>query len=193
MLVAAEEELCRWCVIELDFDDDTLRHLFAAASENGEVDSLTVESLDNRVDRDSYNQIWGKWLGREHEFFVACARLVDRLTWHDVLAISGPEVSALARLTQQAYQRLTTEEMAPALTVGAMQLVQITHDAARVTTYNEYDPVDIPRVVMELLHYFDGRPTEEALTAIESERGIRLDPALVRKMTDFALLVPPDQ
>jgi len=193
LLVAAEEELCRWCVIELDFDDDTLRHLFAAAGENGEVDSLTVESLDNRVDRDSYNQIWGKWLGREHEFFVACARLVDRLTWHDVLAISGPEVSALARLTQQAYQRLTTEEMAPALTVGAMQLVQITHDAARVTTYNEYDPVDIPRVVMELLHYFDGRPTEEVLTAIESERGIRLDPALVRKMTDFALLVPPDQ
>jgi hypothetical protein len=192
LLVAVEEELCRWCVVELEFDDDTLRHLFAAASDSSEVESLTVESLDNRVDRDSYNQMWGKWVGREQEFFVACARLVDRLTWQDVLEISGPEVRALARLTKQAYDRLMTDEIAPTLTVGSMQLVQITHDAARVMTYSEYDPLDIPRAMFEVLPYFDGRPTEEALAVIESEKGMRLDPALVRKMTDFELLVPPE-
>jgi hypothetical protein len=41
---------------------------------------------------------------------------------------------------------------------------------------------------MELLPYFDGRPTKDVLEAIAAERGIALDPALVRKMADFALL-----
>lgn len=73
-----------------------------------------------------------------------------------------------------------------------MQLVQITHEVARVVTYSEYDPVDIPRQMLDLLPYFDGRPTGEVLSVIESERGVHLDPALVRKLTDFALLVPPE-
>jgi hypothetical protein len=42
---------------------------------------------------------------------------------------------------------------------------------------------------MDLLHYFDGRPTESALAAIAGERGVRLDPALIRKLVDFKLLV----
>jgi hypothetical protein len=44
---------------------------------------------------------------------------------------------------------------------------------------------------MELLHYFDGRPVVDALAAIADERGVSLDAALVRKMVDFKLLVPP--
>jgi hypothetical protein len=44
---------------------------------------------------------------------------------------------------------------------------------------------------MELLPYFDGRPTEDVLAAIADERGIRLEPDLVRKLVDFMLLVPP--
>jgi hypothetical protein len=43
---------------------------------------------------------------------------------------------------------------------------------------------------MELLPYFDGCPTEDVLAAIADERGIRLEPDLVRKLVDFMLLVP---
>ena len=190
--MAVEEELCRWCLMELELDDDALRQLFAVAREHADDDSLTGESLDNRVDRESYNKTWCRWAGREHEFFLACARLVEVLSWRDVIKISGPEVRALARLTQQAYRQLTTDETAPALIIGAMQLVQIAHKVARVTTYSEYDPVEIPRQMLDLLPYFDRRPTAEALATIESEEGMRVDPALVRKLTDFALLVPPE-
>ena len=72
-----------------------------------------------------------------------------------------------------------------------MQLVQITHDSARVTTYSEIDPLDLPKSIVDCLPYFDGRPTADALSAIEREHNVRLDPALVRKMADFSLLVPP--
>jgi hypothetical protein len=43
---------------------------------------------------------------------------------------------------------------------------------------------------MELLHYFDGRPTEDVLTAIAEELGFRFELDLVRKMVGFGLLVP---
>jgi hypothetical protein len=49
----------------------------------------------------------------------------------------------------------------------------------------------VPAEVLELLAYFDGRPTSEALAAICKEKGICLDAALVRKMVDFELLTAP--
>jgi hypothetical protein len=192
LLMAVESDLARWSVLELGLGDDALRHLLAAESKS-QSDSIPGEAIDNRVDRDSYARLWGNWLGREDEFFIECARLVNPLSWNEVLAITGPEVRAWARLTEDAYRRLTSDEIPPALKAGPMQLVQITRDMTRVSTYSVFDPIDIPSVVMESLHYFDGRPTDEALTAIAGEKGIRLDPSLVRKMVDFAMLVPPTQ
>jgi hypothetical protein len=40
------------------------------------------------------------------------------------------------------------------------------------------------------LGYFDGRPTSDALAAISEAENVRLDPALVRKLTDFGVLIP---
>jgi hypothetical protein len=71
-----------------------------------------------------------------------------------------------------------------------MQLALMTRATTRVSTYSGYDPLDVPNQVMELLPYFDGRPTEDVLAAIASERGIRLEPGLVRKLVDFMVLVP---
>jgi len=96
-----------------------------------------------------------------------------------------------ARLTAAAYQKLVSDEIPPSLEVGKMQLVQIKQNVTRVCTYSSFDPLDLPGVVMQVLGYFDGRPTAEALAAIADEKEIRLDPSLVRKMVDFALLVPP--
>jgi hypothetical protein len=44
---------------------------------------------------------------------------------------------------------------------------------------------------IEVLPYFDGRPTRDALAMIENERGVHLEPALVQKMVDFDVLVRP--
>ena len=192
LLMVVERDLARWSVLELDLGSDALRHLVATAAWRRQSEPVTGASIDNRVDRDSYGRIWGRWLGREGEFFIECARLVSSLLWADVLAICGPEARAYAQLTEKAYDRLTSDEIPVALKVGSIQLVQITHDLTRVSTYNDTDPIDIPSVVMELLNYFDGRQTEEALATIARERGIRLDPSLVRKMVDFTVLVPTE-
>jgi hypothetical protein len=153
---------------------------------------VTGQSLDETVDRDAYAHAWGEWRGREREFFARCADLVGPLTWSDVLSISGVGARAQARLTQEAYRKLTSDEVPQQLEVGAFQVVQITGGSgARVNTYSEYDPLDVPRTVMDLLYDFDGRPTADVLKAIENERQIRVEPDLVRKMVDFGLLQAP--
>ena len=72
-------------------------------------------------------------------------------------------------------------------------MVHIRKGTTRISTYSDYNPLDVPSVVMELLSYFDGRPTADALSAIADERGFRLEPDLIRKMIDFGLLVPPKE
>jgi hypothetical protein len=192
VLQAVERDLARWCLLELEFDGETLRHLVGTEDWAYEAGAVTGGSLDNQVDRKTYARIWGKWLGREQEFFGRCAELVNPLSWDDALAIGGPEARAYARLTQDAYGRLISDEVPSTLNVGPFHIVQIENAMTRVNTYNAYDPLDVPQAVMELLHYFDGRPTESALAAIATERGVGLDRALVRKLVDFKLLVPAE-
>jgi hypothetical protein len=96
------------------------------------------------------------------------------------------------RLTQEAYGRLTADDIPSNLSVGRFELMQIQRTMTRVNTYNDFDPLDVPNPVMELLQYFDGRPVVDALAAIADERGVSLEAALVCKMVDFKLLVPPE-
>ena len=125
------------------------------------------------------------------EFYVECARLVNALSWKEVLEI-GPEARAFASLTLDAYNNLISDQVPGTLKAGSVHLVQLRHDMTRVSAYSIYDPIDIPRIVMESLHYFDGRPVPDAVGAIAAEKGVVLDQSLVLKMVDFGVLVPTE-
>ncbi len=189
LLVAVEVELARWCVLELRPSDDMLRQVVATAEWTSSTETVTGDALDRKVNKETYARLWGEWCGRESQFFARCAQLVEPLSWADVVAITGPRVRAHARLTAEAFRRLLSDDVPPALTVGPIELVHVRQGVARINCYNTYDPLDVPRAVMELLFYFDGRPTEHVLAAIAEERGISLEAGLVRKMVDFGLLV----
>ncbi len=190
LLRVVETQLARWCVSANQLNDDALGELVKTPSWTGQPAPVTAESMDSRIEEKRYAQIWGEWRGREIDFFIQCAKLVTDLSWNDVLAISGPEAHAYARLTKQAYSRLTSEEIPPRLKVGIFTLLQIANGKTRIKTLNDFDPVEISNVVMDLLQYFDGRPTEDVLDAIQSEKELILDHSLVRKMVDFGVLVP---
>jgi hypothetical protein len=192
LLSVVERDLARWCVLEHQFGDDALRYLAQTGAWTREPELITAEAMDNRAEEQSHARIWGEWRGREIDFFLRCADLVTRLSWNDVLAVSGPEAQAYARLTRQAYGRLTSDDIPPRLGAGEMQVVHIGPETTRLTTYSDFDPVDLPNVVVALLQFFEGRPTEEALDMIAGKTGIRLDRSLVRKLVDFGVLVPPD-
>ena len=182
-----EKELAQWCVLELQPDTNVLRCIPDWSDEN-----ITGDTLDNKVNQKTYQRMWGSWCEREGEFFQRCAELVSPMSWTEVAAVCGSEVRMQVRLVQESYNRLTSENVPNVLNVGPINLVQMEQGSTRVRTYSDFDPLDIPNTVMELLRYFDGRPTEQALAAIANERGIRVDPALVQKLVDFKVLVQTD-
>ncbi len=62
--------------------------------------------------------------------------------------------------------------------------------AVQVFAYSASDPLDLDPDIIQVLPYFDGRPVDQALAAIEEERGLRVQKDLVRTLSDFEILVP---
>ncbi len=185
---AIEKGLAQWCVLELDLQPEALQHLFPATATQVQDTGSGGNDLEGEVDPQAYRADWGNWAGREEEFYLACARLVDPLSWEDVMAICGSEVRILARLALKAYKTLMSDEIPNSLKTSPYSVVSTSPDFTRVVTYSGYDPLDLPQPLMNLLHHFDGRPTDEVLWAIAEEEGIELDESLVRKLADFRIL-----
>jgi Fe-S-cluster containining protein len=193
LLRAIEVELARWCVLEIGLGAEALRHLVRTDAWTHMRSQVSAEALDHRVEERRYAEVWGEWRGRETEYFIRCARLVRDLSWDDVLAIGGSAARAYAGLAQQAYRELTSDGLPARLTVASLELIETSEETTRLSTYSSIDPIEVPNLVMTLLPAFDGRSTEEVLKSIASQTGIGLDPALVRKLVDFGVLVPPER
>jgi hypothetical protein len=190
LLDAVESDLASWCVLKLNPGIESLGGMFGRASEL-QSGPLTAAQLDGRSDPTHQRRIWGEWAGREREFFIECARLVEQLSWREALSICSPRAGIYAELTRAAYEALVSERLPSRLKVGSFQLIQMTSSTSRVRTYSPLDPLEMPTVVMETLGYFDGRSPEAILQNIADEKGIKLDSGLLRKLCDFELLVDP--
>jgi hypothetical protein len=193
LLAAVEMSLARWCVLELEVGSGALERLFPASRHAGSPPALTRHDLDDIVNPEEYGALWGTWAGREEAFFHACAGRVHALTWLDVITIGGPELQLFARLTQEAHQRLLAPALPVRLQVGPFAIVEMGPDVCRVSAYSDFDSLAVSRPLLDVLPYFDGRPTEEARRAILEQEGKSLDDALIQHLVDFSLLVPGDQ
>ena len=189
LLSRVERTLPPWCVLELDIGTAALKHLFPAPAP-GRTKQVNPRALDGVADPLESRRLWGKWAGREAEFYRECARLVNSLDWPKVMAIGGVDIQIYARLLREAYGKLMSQKIPKRLKLGAIQVIAMDRDYCRITSYGAYDPISVPRQLIDLLGYFDGRPTEEVIRTIALEQGISLDRKLVRRLTDFSVLVP---
>ncbi len=191
LLSAVESSLARWCVLELDVGTEALRRLFPPP-QRATAQTFDEHDLDGRVDLKEYRALWGTWAGREREFYRSSAALVNPLTWQEVRALCGPEVGVYVRLTQEAYRALHSQMIPPALRVRRFEVVDSRPEASTLASYSRFDPLKVPRPLLRVLPYFDGRPTDEAVQCIAAEQGIQLDPPLMRKLVDFEILSAPE-
>ena len=183
LLRQIEQDLVLWCLAELktgaaevrDFDSGTTPH---------------ISELGGEIDWAKYCQLWGDWVGREPDFYRACAALVDPLPWKQVQDICGPRVRILADLLQDAYAHLMSDAIPERLKLSAFRVIDVESTGYRVVAYSPWDPLLMPEALAGVLHYFDGRPTEEALELILQEHDLRIDISLVRRMVDFGILEP---
>lgn len=193
LLTAIEAELGWWCVMELDPGPGVTGTLLGMAGRGGNGAPLSADEVDGVGSVELLRAVWGSWLGREETFYQECARLVEALSWADVLQLCGPEMRARARAVHQAYRRLMSDDVPTRLKPGPFTIIESTPARATVNTYRQYDPLSLPQVLLSALPHFDGRPTEEVLQTLVEERKLRVAPELVRKLVDYQVLVPaPD-
>lgn len=194
LLAIVERELTRWCLLRLDLDPTLLTRLFPRGTDrnSGSGSTLDGAAIDGRIDDAAYRALWGAWMGRERELYRECAHLVNALRWPDVLRAGGASVEALARVVAHAHHHVASTTIPERLTVGQLQTIPAGRDRVLVTTYNPFDPLELPRLLVEVLSYFDGRPTREVLTRIRAEQNINVQPSLVRRLVDFGVLVAAD-
>ncbi len=190
LLAIVERNLARWCLLEVGVDATVLAQLLPRGADRGaESGSLDAAGLDGTVSEAAYRAVWGSWQGHEREFFRRAAALVNDLRWADVRRIGGAGVDAFARVAVDAHHRQGSDDVPERLAVGAFSVVVAGRERVRVMTYSEYDPLELPRLLVDVLPYFDGRPTVEALRRIRADRNISVQPDLVRRLVDFGILV----
>jgi Fe-S-cluster containining protein len=186
-LSEAERAIARHAVLELDVGAAVLAKLFPH-SEDIESDPAPGD-LDKHVDPQRYATLWGRWLGREREFFARSATIAAKLTWEDVERIGGSELSARARVTRDALAFLNAVALPKRVRVGAFEITTMSQATTSLTTYTPYDPITVPNELLAVLPRFDGVTTAQALATIRSEDGIELDEGLVRRLIDFRVLL----
>ena len=187
LLREVDRQLALWCALELGAEAGLL---LSTSSESLQLDAA---ELGAPIQEDLYRKHWGRWVGREAEFYRACAELVRPLEWNDVTRICGPRVTALARRVRARYEKLTTEPPTDRLRMGLIQIEGMAARKLRVVTYSAYDPLRMPPELAAALPHFDGRPSGEVLEEIRVERNLRLSSALVQRLADFRILVEDQQ
>ena len=170
-----EYGLALWCCLEEGLEPEPLYLLMGS---EGQPRGANVGAELTRA------QLWGQLAGDEEAFYIRCAQRVEALSWEDVLRVSGPTVSGLARHTQHQHQRLR-DPLPQRLKVGAHVITQLSAEGALVETYSGYDPIGLPADFTQWLHKFDGRPVEEVLAELEVE----VTPEVLRLLVDFGVLV----
>lgn len=177
LLRAVEVDLSHWLMRELGLDH----------SAPWPPDHDAIEKMS---DPNVRSQVWGIWFEREREFYLECARRVSQLSWPDALAVCAPETQSLARMAREAYRRMTSDQLPTRLSRGDFTVAECGADGWGVKSRSyDREGLFLSRVALDVLPYFDGRPVPEILVQIERERRLRLSPDLLRRLTDFGILV----
>ena len=190
-LRTAERAVAWHCALELGLETEALRHL--CENTGLETRGRIAPGLDGRANSKNHRRRWGKLEGRERDFYRSCARIADGLDRAQVVALMGAEGKLRTRILHEADVALQAWQppLVP-LRLGRHRPLVAPPGKVRLTTYRDYDPIDVPVAVFAALQHFDGRPTAEVVTEVEAGQGVRLTPGVLRELTDFELLVPAE-
>lgn len=190
LLRTVEESLARWCVLELDLGSAALAALFPVARPDHDKPVLSARDFDQLPNSARHRLLWGSWAGRERELYLAAADLVRPLAWQQVAALGGAQLAVQARLLREAYEALVSPALPERLVARPVKLSPVGAASYQAVTYSPLDPIQLPVRLAQLLHYFDGRTTSEALEAIAEDHRLQLTPDLILRLVDYGVLAP---
>ena len=188
LLRAAERHLARHCAVELGIPPEGIAMMHPMISVDGTLRGHDVVPVGSLTERGAYERLWGPWTGREEAFYRAAYRVVEPMSWDDVVVAAGSEVKALSTVVRLALSRTRDESIAGRVALGSLQVVGMSAGSVRVQGYSFLDPLDVPRVLFDVLHHFDGRPLAEAISQATEAAGEPVPEGAIRMLIDFGVL-----
>jgi hypothetical protein len=157
---------------------------------------LTRQDLEDRPPTDEdYASYWGKWIGREEEFYVACHDFVKAMKQEDFA--NGVDKTQQGRryLADAAarYDALANLVVPPSLVRNPKMVERHTGQSVVVTTYSINDSFALEKDLYDVLGMLKAEETlEQNLARLEKEHGIELAPELIKYLFMHAVLVAPE-
>ena len=146
---------------------------------------LTLEDLEDLPPTEQlYSSLWGKWVGREEEFYLACYRYVAEMSPREFTEKLDRNQMGIARIAEL-EKRLDVIEHRTVLPERLVRAANLkTRPAGEnvvVTSYNAYDAFAVDRELFDVLAKLDGaQPLAENLKRLDEQEGIELEPDLLQ-------------
>ncbi|MBI2377690.1 MAG: hypothetical protein HYV07_27055 [Deltaproteobacteria bacterium] len=205
-----ERQLAFWCVRRVGLANESVTEAFLGGNHPlwTRTSTYSTHLFGSQLDgprkssdplgmstRSEHRELWGEWDGREGEFYERCAELASALSFNDLRRIAGDELSAEMKKVEAALAAIRGDAVPPDGLCGAeLDLIQLRRrpegEWALLSPYRSYDPFEVPKELLEALGEFDGRPTEAVLDELVAQRGLSIDPVLLRRLLDFGFLLP---
>ena len=146
------------------------------------------EDFEGRANPSQHRRRWGRWAGRERDFYIEASRLAAPLRWDAIERLGGVELTGRAARVRAAFDALMSEEVPDHLRAGPVRFESLGGGRSVVETYSDTDPLVLPDRLLAVLNAFDGRPTEVVLEEIAENQRLELTQGLVRRLADFGVL-----
>jgi hypothetical protein len=154
-LLYVEQVLTLHALDRLEWDAEAIVML-AGAPDDG---ALETEDLDEIAPReDDSRRLWGDWMGREEDFYLAAYQEVRELDPGTFERLAGLAHSVRLKLVQARYAEMLSPTL-PDVLVRNPRIVVYPEDDGSVLLqgYSPFDPRRIPSEIHQLLERFDGR------------------------------------
>jgi len=192
LLTTVEARLALWAAREDGIVSEVLARLIPRTAHDREPepepDGPAVDGIPSEA---TQRALWGERRGQEAAFYEACAARVDVLTWADVLAIGGDEVAVRAEVAADRWSEHADVTLPERLVVGRFEIAARRTGGVRAVSFSSLDAIDLPDALLGLLPVFDGREVSEVLAEMNERWNVEIDPAFLRRLVDWQILVEP--
>ena len=187
-LLYVEQVLTVYAVDRLGWDAEAILTLVRAPDD----EALETENLDERAPReDASRRLWGDWMGREEEFYLAAYQEVRALDPGSFEHLAGLAHSLRLKLVQARYAAMLSPTLPDVLIRNPRTVVHPEDDGSVLLQgYSPFDPRRVPREIYQLLERFDGtRPWRRVVTDGGSGGESSLTESLVIQLYQHRLLI----
>lgn len=150
-----------------------------------EAHELSLEELEDRGPSETeYAGFWGKWVGREEEFYVACYKRALAMSTEDFARNidDSPDGRGFLGELEARYEAIQAKTILPKSLVRTPGMrTRHTGEQVVVASYNVYDSFAMERELYDVLGMLDGTKTlAENLERLDREENVQLAPELLQ-------------